>query len=90
MKLRWTPEAAENLVSICDYVARDSGAAARRIAMAVHEQLSLLLDFPQLGRPGSEKGTRELALIPLPYLVVYRVREDRIEILSIWHGAQKR
>ena len=90
MKLRWTPEAAENLVSTCDYVARDSGAAARRIATAVHEQLNLLLEFPQLGRPGREKGTRELTLTPLPYIVIYRVREDRIEILSIWHGAQKR
>ena len=90
MKLRWTPEAAENLASICEYVARDSGAAARRIATVVHEQLNLLLAFPHIGRLGAEKGTRELVLSPLPYLVVYRVREDGIEVLSVWHGAQNR
>jgi toxin ParE1/3/4 len=37
---------------------------------------------------GREDGTRELVLTPLPYIVVYRVREDAIEILHVYHGAQ--
>jgi toxin ParE1/3/4 len=34
-------------------------------------------------------NTRELVFPDLPFLAVYRVREDVIEINRILHGAQK-
>lgn len=39
-----------------------------------------------MGRPGERKGTREL--ISAPYVVVYRLHKDAVEILHVWHGAQ--
>jgi plasmid stabilization system protein ParE len=42
------------------------------------------------GRAGREEGTRELLFPPLPYVAVYRVKEESIEILRIYHGAQER
>jgi toxin ParE1/3/4 len=33
-------------------------------------------------------GRRELVLPPLPYIVVYRVTADVVEILRVFHGAQ--
>jgi plasmid stabilization system protein ParE len=42
-----------------------------------------------MGRPRRVAGTRELALAPLPFIVVYRVKEDRVEIARILHGAQR-
>jgi hypothetical protein len=35
-------------------------------------------------------GTRELPFSLLPYIAVYRVIGDIVEILHIWHGAQDR
>jgi hypothetical protein len=37
------------------------------------------------------KGTRELALTPLPFIIVYRVQEllDMIEIVDVIHGSQR-
>ncbi|WP_016918795.1 hypothetical protein [Methylocystis parvus] len=35
------------------------------------------------------KGTRELPLAELPYIVAYRVKSDGVEILTIIHTAQK-
>ncbi|MBZ5505312.1 MAG: type II toxin-antitoxin system RelE/ParE family toxin [Acidobacteriia bacterium] len=40
--------------------------------------------FPNRGRPGRV----ELPLSPLPFVVVYRVREDAVEIARLLHGAQ--
>jgi toxin ParE1/3/4 len=37
-----------------------------------------LLTFPNRGRPGKKEGTRELVMSPLPYIVVYTVREDAV------------
>jgi len=43
-----------------------------------------------MGRPGFVEGTREL--LEWPYIIVYRVDEERDEIvvLSIVHGARDR
>ena len=47
-----------------------------------------LINSPHRGRQGKQIGTRELVFSPLPYIAVYRVTEDIVEILHIWHGAQ--
>jgi plasmid stabilization system protein ParE len=35
------------------------------------------------------EGTRELPLPPLPFVVVYRIRNDIVEIANVIHGEQK-
>ena len=47
-------------------------------------------DLPDRGRIGREEGTRELLFPPLPYVAVYRVKEQSIEVLRIYHTAQDR
>jgi plasmid stabilization system protein ParE len=90
MRIRWTQPAACDLTHICDYTKeRDSQAAARRVALAIYEGISSLTQFPQRGRPGRKGNTRELVFSGLPFIVVYRVREDVIEINRILHGAQR-
>jgi len=46
--------------------------------------------FPNRGRQGRVEGTRELVLAPLPFIVVYRVKTDAVEIVRVYHGAQDR
>ena len=36
-----------------------------------------------------DRGTRELIFSGIPFLVMYRVRDDVVEILRILHGAQR-
>jgi plasmid stabilization system protein ParE len=45
--------------------------------------------LPERGRPGLVAGTRELVAL-WPYVIVYRVFEDSVEVIRIWHGAQDR
>jgi toxin ParE1/3/4 len=44
---------------------------------------------PEMGRPGRIATTRELILKPLPFVLAYRVRRDKIEITALLHGARK-
>jgi toxin ParE1/3/4 len=46
------------------------------------------MEFPELGRSGRKAGTRELIFSGLPYLAIYRLRSDAIEIVRILHDAQ--
>jgi addiction module RelE/StbE family toxin len=90
MRIRWTDPAARDLTQICDYIhERDAPAAARRVALRIFEGVTSLELFPRRGRMGRMPNTRELVFPGLPYLVIYCIREDVIEIVRILHGAQK-
>jgi toxin ParE1/3/4 len=54
-----------------------------------YDDIVSLTQFPYRGRPGRKVNTRELVFSGLPYLAVYRIREEIIEIVRILHGAQK-
>jgi len=55
---------------------------------AIYQRIRSLKTSPNQGRPGHRSGTRELAITPLPYVVVYAVKAEAVEILHIYHGAQ--
>jgi toxin ParE1/3/4 len=88
MRLRWTAPAAQDLYSITHFIRRDKPTAAREVAKSIYERCESLRYSPLRGRKGKRAGTRELVLSPLPYIVVYRVTADIVEILHIWHRAQ--
>jgi toxin ParE1/3/4 len=89
MRIRWTEPAVRDLTQIADYLEeRASSSIARRIALSIYERVGALAQFPEQGRTGRKSGTRELVLSGLPYLAVYRLKGDAIEILRILHGAQ--
>lgn len=48
-----------------------------------------LLAYPNLGRQGRVRGTRELVVLGTPFVIPYRVKEGRIEILAVLHGARR-
>jgi len=89
MRIRWTDPATRDLTHICDYIRdHDAPAAARRVALNIYEKVSLLARFPHQGRPGRKPNTRELVFPDLPFLAIYRIRKDVIEIVRILHGGQ--
>ena len=90
MRVRWTEAAARDLTAICDYIQiHNSAESARRVALRIHESLSSLPQFPHIGRPGKKNGTRELVIRGLPFLAIYRVGEEVIEVVRILHAAQR-
>ena len=78
-----------NLEAEAECIARDSPAAARRAVTAIQQTVDLLARHPGLGRPGRVEGTRELVVPDTPYIIPYRVREGRVEILRVFYAARK-
>ena len=89
MIVTFMPAARRDLVQIRSFISQDSPQAASRLAVELVAACDRLEMFPERGRPGSVAGTRELTTV-WPYVIVYRVRKDTIEILRIWHGKQNR
>lgn len=89
MRIRWTKPAAGDLTSICDYIGEnDTPAKARRVALLIYRSISTLEKFPYRGRTGRKVGTRELVVTNLPYVGIYRLHNNVVEIMRILHGAQ--
>ena len=75
---------------IRDTIIPENPAAAEKVQQSITKSIELLKFFPYLGRPGDLKGTREKTVKSLPYIIVYRVHDDELIILRIFHGAQNR
>lgn len=88
MRIRWTVPAAEDLEGIKNYLAKRYPQFAEPTIRTIYRRVGSLKAAPNQGRPGHRSGTRELPLTGLPYVVVYSLRAEAIEILHIYHGAQ--
>ena len=63
--------------------------AAGALMQQIDEAVGDLADFPRMGRPGRVAGTRERIVGGTAYVVAYRIRDDRVEVLRVLHGARK-
>jgi addiction module RelE/StbE family toxin len=88
MRIRWTVPAVDDLENIKNYLQVHFPHFAESTVRAIYQRVRSLKGTPLQGRPGHRRGTRELAVTPLPYVVVYSVKAEVVEILHIYHGAQ--
>jgi addiction module RelE/StbE family toxin len=88
MALAWSPTARNDLRRIRGYIAQHHPQAARRIAVRIIDTSERLISNSRIGPPGRQPDTREIVVPGTPYLIVYRLRRNTIEILRVLHGRQ--
>jgi addiction module RelE/StbE family toxin len=87
--LRWTEQAVDDLEAIRDYVARDSEHYAALLVERLVGALDQVVPFPEIGRMVPEYGRPDLReLIVGSYRVVYRLKSENAEVLTVFHGAR--
>jgi toxin ParE1/3/4 len=89
MKVVWLRTAVRNLDETATYIARDNPGAASRVVQRLRQATERLARYPDSGRPGRVAGTRELIVPGLPFILPYRVRQKRIEILRVLHASRR-
>lgn len=89
MIIRWLDDAVNDLQSLRLYIAQDNAVAAGRVVRKILRSIELLSEQPGIGRPGRVGNTRELIISGTPYIVPYRVRNNIIEILRVFHCAMQ-
>ena len=88
MRIVWYPLALDDLDHLRSYIAADAPAVAGIVAQRIMHTIETIAEFPERGRPGRVPGTREVVIPRTPFLVAYRLSEDRFEVLRILHGAR--
>jgi toxin ParE1/3/4 len=89
VKIVWTESARQDLRQVFEYIAGDSPKAASKLLSVIKERAALLQDNPHMGRIGRVDGTRELVIAGTEYILPYRVKDNQIQILAVFHGARK-
>jgi len=89
MTLSWSRRAEANLKSILTHIAKDDPAAAHRLVDQIIDSTEKTLsEHPMAGRPGRVGGTREW-VAHKRYIVVYRVRNGRVEVIAVRHTSPR-
>jgi plasmid stabilization system protein ParE len=86
VRLVYLPRAAQDLLWFRHYYAQvfpEGAAGARERVLAVER---LLLANPHLGRPTHRPDVRRLTIARTPFFLLYRLQDDRIEILRFIDG----
>ena len=87
MKLRWTDRARRNLLAIGRYIAQDNPVAARRWGERLQTCAQQAATMPMAGRVVPELHRNDIREVFVrPYRIVYRVREDAIDVLTVFEG----
>jgi toxin ParE1/3/4 len=89
VKVLFTPSARIQFLVAVETIRRNNQDAARRFRLQAGKALKRLSRFPRSGAvilEFPEFPYREIYV--KPYRFFYRVREDTVWIVALWHGAQ--
>jgi len=85
MRVEWLRTALKNIDDEAAYIALENPKAAADFVKAIFASVDHLAQFPAIGREGRLPGTREWVLTDRPYVIPYRVRQGRLQVLRVFH-----
>jgi addiction module RelE/StbE family toxin len=89
MKVFWFKRAIWDLRSVQAYTTQDNPRTAQETVNRIKDKVSMLREQPGIGRPGRIPNTKELIIDHTPFILPYRVRNNKIEILRVFHTSRK-
>jgi addiction module RelE/StbE family toxin len=88
MQIKWLRRALRNLEQAHDYILKDNPQAAREVILRIQSAANQLESYPLMGRLGRVEGTRELVIANTPYILIYRINLESVEILRVFHTSK--
>jgi toxin ParE1/3/4 len=88
MRVIWSSASVQHLQQSFDYLEGESSAAAVSVRRRILNTVRRIGQMPNSGRVGRIEGTREAVVPCTPYIVVYQLSTQNVEIIGIWHGAR--
>jgi addiction module RelE/StbE family toxin len=88
MRLVWSERFRAELRREFGYIQARNPVAARVVRERIVKAVRRLRQYPESGRSWRLPGCRELVVPGLPYIVIYKVREDAVIVASLFHASR--
>ena len=92
-KIKISEDAYCDIEEMFSYISQDNKKAASKLRQEIYDKIKNLQEFPFIGpavseedAPGADRGYRYIVVNP--YMVFYRVMDDKIVIARILHVRQ--
>jgi len=86
-RVTWSPEAAEDLESIAEYIERGSSFYAQSVVSQILATSRKIKEFPLIGRVLPEIGDENIReRFVYSYRLVYQIKGQKILIVAVIHG----
>ena len=90
MNIVLSPSAKEDLKEIRQYIAKENPTASKTVAKRIKDTLLLLSGQPYIGHVTDDDDVLEWHIPGLPYTLPYRIMDNEIQILRIFHESQNK
>jgi len=87
-RIRWSPAAANDLEHIRNYLRDNHPTLSQSTIRNLYAAARSLKTSSYRGRPGKKENTRELVVAPMPYIIVYAVEAEIVQIFRVIHTSQ--
>jgi len=93
MRILWLPEALLDLERLYDFLVEREPAAAERAIRVIEDGADRLGEWPERGRAMDDNTGRRELVVPFgagAYVLRYRLHQDTVVILRVWHSREER
>lgn len=93
MRVRWLPEAWQDIQRLYDFLVNQDSGAAGRAMDALLDGADRLAELPEIGRPMGDDTERRELYLPFgagAYVLRYRIDHDNVVIIRVWHSREHR
>lgn len=88
-EIKWTLQASNDLESIAEFIAKDSPQSAGMFVGDLFQATERIALYPKSGRMVPEVGNPAIREVILgSYRLVYRLKRDCVELLTVFHGSR--
>jgi len=87
--LKWTEDAADDIVAIAEFISRDSEFYAKAVVKKIMEKITTIPEDPEIGRMVPEIESSELReRFVYSYRIIYQITDEAIWLIAIFSGKQ--
>ncbi len=93
MRLRWLPEAWEDVQRLFEFLVDKDPLAAERVVALIDGGANRLLDMPEVGQPMNDGSRRRELYLPFganAYVLRYRLEGNTVVVIRVWHSREQR
>ncbi len=87
LKLKWTENAADDIIAIAEFISRDSQFYAKAVVQKIMDKIIAIPDTPEIGRMVPEIDSPEFReRFVYSYRIIYQITENVIWLIAIFPG----